>query len=62
MRDPEENLFEIEDVKFPATGKEEEEEERKNNIQLEEAPFLPQRYSIGRPLRRAAEKIQSYKE
>ncbi|KAL0533949.1 hypothetical protein IC582_028225 [Cucumis melo] len=58
VRDLEEKLFEIEDIKLVAGEKE------KNSLsspRIEEASAL-QRTSIGRPLRRAAEKIRSYKE
>lgn len=64
VRELEEKLFEIEDIKLVAS---EEEEERKNNIssssslRFEEASAL-QTTSIKRPLFRAAQKIQSYKQ
>lgn len=62
-REPTENLFEIEDVRFDGamqSGKEEREEER--CVPDREASLTAQRSSLGRPLRRAAEKVQSYKE
>uniref|UniRef100_A0A5B7BEL4 Putative shugoshin-1 n=1 Tax=Davidia involucrata TaxID=16924 RepID=A0A5B7BEL4_DAVIN len=45
QQEPTENLFEIEDAKFPVAQ-----------------PQESQRTSIGRPLRKAAERVQSYKE
>ncbi|KAG6607167.1 Shugoshin-1 [Cucurbita argyrosperma subsp. argyrosperma] len=62
MRHHEENSFEIEeDMKFTATG-EDEEERKNNNVNSPSSSSALQRSYIGRPLHRAAEKIQSYKE
>lgn len=58
MRDLEEKLFEIEDIKLIAGEKE---KNSPSSPRSEEVSAL-QRTSIGRPLRRAAEKIRSYKE
>ncbi|XP_038895468.1 SHUGOSHIN 2 isoform X2 [Benincasa hispida] len=56
VRDLEEKLFEIEDIKLLAS--EEEEKETKNNGSSLSSP----RTSVGRPFSRAAKEIQSYKE
>ncbi|KAK9279572.1 hypothetical protein L1049_013251 [Liquidambar formosana] len=76
QREPIENLFEIQDAKFPVSQPldnpmhedgptvlgssvgEEEEQRSASRFEARES----QRSSIGRPLRRAAEKVQSYKE
>ncbi|XP_030958637.1 SHUGOSHIN 2-like isoform X1 [Quercus lobata] len=75
-RDPTENLFEIEDAKLlvsqshensiqeepvPLNSSFKNEEEGKNCVPRNEAQ-VSLRSSIGRPLRKAAEKVQSYKE
>lgn len=75
-REPTENLFEIEDAKFllsqshensiqeepvPLNSYFKNEEEGKNCVPRNEAQ-ASLRSSIGRPLRKAAEKVQSYKE
>lgn len=75
-REPTENLFEIEDAKFllsqshensiqeepvPLNSSFKNEEEGKNCVPRNEAQ-ASLRSSIGRPLRKAAEKVQSYKE
>ncbi|KAL4611540.1 hypothetical protein ACB092_08G131600 [Castanea dentata] len=75
-REPTENLFEIEDAKFlvsqshensiqeepvPLNSSFKNEEEGENCVPRNEAQ-ASLRSSIGRPLRKAAEKVQSYKE
>ncbi|XP_050282181.1 shugoshin-1-like isoform X2 [Quercus robur] len=75
-REPTENLFEIEDAKLlvsqshensiqeepvPLNSSFKNEEEGKNCVPRNEAQ-VSLRSSIGRPLRKAAEKVQSYKE
>ncbi|XP_031260218.1 shugoshin-1-like [Pistacia vera] len=74
-RGPTENLFEIEDTKLPATQPLDDPMQEDGFTQvgsstatteetcgLRNKVQVPQRSSIGRPLRRAAEKVQSYKE
>ncbi|KAJ0020935.1 hypothetical protein Pint_32056 [Pistacia integerrima] len=74
-REPTENLFEIEDTKLPATQPLDDPMQEDGFTQvgsstatteetcgLRNKVQVPQRSSIGRPLRRAAEKVQSYKE
>lgn len=58
--EPTDNLFEIEDAKFlvPSVKKGENDETCVPIFEARES----QRTSLGRPVRRAAEKIQSYKE
>ncbi|EXC31807.1 hypothetical protein L484_020634 [Morus notabilis] len=61
-RKPTENLFEIEDAKFDSpkqTGKENREE---SCIPNSEAGVTTRRSSLGRPMRKAVVKVQSYKE
>ncbi|XP_044979839.1 shugoshin-1-like isoform X2 [Hordeum vulgare subsp. vulgare] len=54
-----EDLFEIEDVQFTAGGG----DDRKGaSWELDSSVQFPRRSSLGRPLRRAAEKVTSYKE
>ncbi|XP_062082177.1 shugoshin-1-like isoform X2 [Humulus lupulus] len=58
-REPKENLFEIEDAKFPSSQAH---HDNRVHSSLEESCVRSQRSSIGRPLRKAAEKVQSYRE
>ncbi|XP_045827874.1 shugoshin-1-like isoform X2 [Trifolium pratense] len=64
QHEPLENLFEIEDAQYAITQSDKpisssaKTERRENSCLRNEAP----RHSFGRPLRRAAEKIPSYKE
>ncbi|XWS71871.1 hypothetical protein CRYUN_Cryun03dG0175100 [Craigia yunnanensis] len=64
-REPTENLFEIDDVKFAATQQldtpmhEDGPTPLGSSITMEE---ILKRSSLGRPLRKAVEKVQSYKE
>ncbi|KAL6010114.1 hypothetical protein ACLOJK_000545 [Asimina triloba] len=82
---PTEDLFEIEDAKFPvrplsdsvqedcptrlsdssfpnSDGKSISEKEMRDHVPQNQQPQEPRRSSIGRPLRRAAVKVNSYKE
>lgn len=73
-RAPTENLFEIEDSKLPATQPLDDPMHEDNSIQAGSSTAneefsssrnearLSQRSSMGRPSRKAAEKVQSYKE
>ncbi|KAL3579660.1 hypothetical protein D5086_017495 [Populus alba] len=71
-REPAENLFEIEDVRFPVSNSSDkslkENGPTSSSITKEEIckpsneAQVSHRSSIGRPSRRAAEKVQSYKE
>lgn len=63
-REATENLFEIEVDKFPAMHEEEPVPLNSSIKKVEEEGeiCMPLRSSIGRPLRKAAEKVQSYKE
>ncbi|PON66477.1 Shugoshin, C-terminal [Parasponia andersonii] len=68
-KEPTENLFEIEDAKFPASQAFDklrhstlEEEKEENCIWRSAAVIGSQRSSIGRPLRKAAGKVHSYRE
>lgn len=71
-REPAENLFEIEDVRFPVSNSSDksmkENGQTSSSITKEEIckpsneAQVSHRSSIGRPSRRAAEKVQSYKE
>ncbi|KAA8550315.1 hypothetical protein F0562_001999 [Nyssa sinensis] len=60
LQEPIENLFEIEDAKFPVgnTVHGDDSTSLCSSIRKQES----QRTSIGRPLRKAVEKVQSYKE
>ena len=55
---PTENLFEIGDVNYLVPSSSIKKEENGENC----TPARSQRTSLGRPLRKAAEKVQSYKE
>lgn len=71
-REPAENLFEIEDVRFPVSNSRDKSMKENgltsSSITKEEIckpsneAQVSHRSSIGRPSRRAAEKVQSYKE
>ncbi|POO01133.1 Shugoshin, C-terminal [Trema orientale] len=68
-KEPTENLFEIEDAKFPASQAFDKlrhstlaEEKEENCIWRSAAVIGSQRSSIGRPLRKAAGKVHSYRE
>ena len=72
-REPAENLFEIEDVKFPVSNSRDKSMKENgltppSSITKEEIceprneAQGSHRFSIGRPSRKAAEKVQSYKE
>lgn len=68
-REPTENFFEIEDAKFPGSQTLDNQmhctlaEEKEESCVLRSEPVVgSQRSSIGRPLRKAAGKVQSYRE
>lgn len=67
-KEPKENLFEIEDVKFPDNHTPDHSILSGGRMPLnplsqgKSDAGLSQRSSLGRPLRKVAEKVQSYKE
>lgn len=54
-----EDLFEIEDVQLTAGGGD---DSKGASWELDSSVQFPRRSSLGRPLRRATEKVTSYKE